>query len=202
MFGNDKEMKRHCGFVGKRAAVRRGFTLIEAMLAGAILAIGCLGVLGILIAVIQQNDVSQRRTEGMYVAELLLNRLETMAAQNKRDQQPLKRIIEQNGNDWYPLQSSSVNRYTSNGDVNGKGDYIAHYMVLSSTSTAGTGATAGATINTGDYVRGAIRVAWTKPNGSGKCENATNGTKGDCDSVSLPFVFAKKNPELDSNLPQ
>ena len=125
MFGNDREMKRHCGFVGKRAAVRRGFTLIEAMLAGAILAIGCLGVLGILIAVIQQNDVSQRRTEGMYVAELLLNRLETMDA-TKQTGSPLSDIKSASASRWFALEQNSTvgNRYTANGDVNGSGDYV------------------------------------------------------------------------------
>ena len=107
MFGNDREMKRHCGFVGKRAAVRRGFTLIEAMLAGAILAIGCLGVLGILIAVIQQNDVSQRRTEGMYVAELLLNRLETMDA-TKQTGSPLSDIKSASASRWFALEQNST----------------------------------------------------------------------------------------------
>ena len=127
MFGNDREMKRHCGFVGKRAAVRRGFTLIEAMLAGAILAIGCLGVLGILIAVIQQNDVSQRRTEGMYVAELLLNRLETMDA-TKQTGSPLSDIKSASASRWFALEQNSTvgNRYTANGVGNLNGTYYAH----------------------------------------------------------------------------
>ena len=142
MFGNDREMKRHCGFVGKRAAVRRGFTLIEAMLAGAILAIGCLGVLGILIAVIQQNDVSQRR--------------------------------------WFALEQNSTvgNRYTANGDVNGSGDYIAHYMVLPSSATG----TTNSVIDSGAFVRGALRVSWRRPNGGGDCTFNEGTPSENCDS--------------------
>ena len=191
MFGNDREMKRHCGFVGKRAAVRRGFTLIEAMLAGAILAIGCLGVLGILIAVIQQNDVSQRRTEGMYVAELLLNRLETMDA-TKQTGSPLSDIKSASASRWFALEQNSTvgNRYTANGDVNGSGDYIAHYMVLPSSATGTTPTSSSETIQTSQYVRGALRVMWAKPNAQGAC-NFEADIDSNCDSVSLPFVFKK-----------
>lgn len=197
MFGNDREMKRHCGFVGKRAAVRRGFTLIEAMLAGAILAIGCLGVLGILIAVIQQNDVSQRRTEGMYVAELLLNRLETMDA-TKQTGSPLSEIKSASASRWFALEQNSTvgNRYTANGVGNLNGTYYAHYMVLPE-GTAGAGTTSGTTptsssetIQTSQYVRGALRVMWAKPNAQGAC-NFEADIDSNCDSVSLPFVFKK-----------
>ena len=195
MFGNDREMKRHCGFVGKRAAVRRGFTLIEAMLAGAILAIGCLGVLGILIAVIQQNDVSQRRTEGMYVAELLLNRLETMDA-TKQTGSPLSDIKSASASRWFALEQNSTvgNRYTANGDVNGSGDYIAHYMVLPSSATG----TTNSVIDSGAFVRGALRVSWRRPTGGGDCTFNEGTPSENCDSVSLPFVFARDD---DASLP-
>ena len=56
--------------------MRKGFTLIEVMLAAAILGIGALGVLGMLTTVIRQNGVTQDRTAATYLAESVVTRIE------------------------------------------------------------------------------------------------------------------------------
>lgn len=181
MTGRIKKIVRGERRKGVKAPMRSGFTLIEAMLAGAILAIGCLGVLSILLAVIQQNAVSQRRTEGMYVAELLLSRLEALDAQGNRSTPPLSTIIAQDQGAWMPLIEKGQNRYQADGNVDANGAFFAHYMVLVDD--------AGSVVRYPDFVRGALRVAWTKPRGAQACAFEDGNLKGNCDSVSLPFVF-------------
>ena len=48
---------------------KKGFTLIEVMLAASILGIGCLGVLGLMITAIQNNTNAHNRTHAVYLAE-------------------------------------------------------------------------------------------------------------------------------------
>ena len=48
---------------------KTGFTLIEVMVAAAILAVGCLGVLGLILTSIRYNNDSHMRTQATYVAE-------------------------------------------------------------------------------------------------------------------------------------
>ena len=62
-----------------RFAMKRGFTLIEVMVAAAILAIGCLGVLAMMLTVIQFNAASHDRTSAVFLAEQQLSRLEVLA---------------------------------------------------------------------------------------------------------------------------
>ena len=48
---------------------KKGFTLIEVMVAAAILGIGCLGVLGLMMTAIRHNNESHLRTKAIYIAE-------------------------------------------------------------------------------------------------------------------------------------
>ena len=59
--------------------MKRGFTLIEVMVAAAILAIGCLGVLAMMLTTIEFNAVSHDRTNAVFLAEQELSRLEVLA---------------------------------------------------------------------------------------------------------------------------
>ncbi len=61
--------------------MKRGFTLIEVMVAAAILAIGCLGVLAMMLTTIEFNAASHDRTNAVYLAEQQLSRLEVIAAE-------------------------------------------------------------------------------------------------------------------------
>ncbi len=169
-----------------RRADRIGFTLIEVMLAGAILAVGCIGVLGMMLAVINQNNISQRRTEAMYLAEILLERLEIQAV-NQPSAYPWATIKNASGQKWtlFAQNNASAICYDAKGhtyadaDCNAK-TYRAQYMTLASNDAYK------------DYVRGALRVVWTPPDARGNCAIDSDGKTNDfCDSVSLPFAFRK-----------
>lgn len=160
--------------------MRKGFTLIEVMLAGAILALGCVGVLGMLLTVINQNSVSKQRTEAMYLAEILLERIELQAKLNPQ------------GNDaslvqWHGIHASQSvgwealpggNTFDADGNTfvaggnNNRTAYLAHYKTINNTDQ--------------EFIQGAIRVGWSKPG-----RNCTATALGDwqCEFVSLPFVL-------------
>lgn len=177
----------------KIRCARNGFTLIEVMLAGAILAIGCIGVLGMMLAVMNQNNISQRRTEAMYLAEILLEKLE-IQANYQPGKYPWATIKEgTSGQSWklFVQNNASGVCYDAKGQILAEADcnsktYQAQYMTLASNAAYN------------DYVRGALRVVWTPPNAGGDCELNADGTANDfCDAVSLPFAF-KIVPDAES----
>lgn len=161
--------------------MRKGFTLIEVMLAGAILALGCVGVLSMLLTVINQNSVSKQRTEAMYLAEILLERIEL---QSKLDPQGNNASFTQ----WRDIRASQSvgwealpgGTFDADGNTfdavaggnNNRTAYLAHYK----------------TINHADqeFIQGAIRVGWSKP---GRSCTAGHIGEWQCEFVSLPFVL-------------
>lgn len=165
--------------------MRKGFTLIEVMLAGSILAIGCLGVLAMLLTVVDHNNVSQHRTDATYLAEMLLDQLE-MSVSEKDGQFPSMSNPEQ----W----SGSLQYYTKTGffigsapDAVATNDWVyrVDYYRLPDDSRFQ------------DVYRGALRVSWHTSNRLGSCGPADLDTRTtkigtECDSVTLPFAFAKK----------
>jgi prepilin-type N-terminal cleavage/methylation domain-containing protein len=56
---------------------KKGFTLIEVMVAAAILGIGCLGVLGLMMTAIRHNNDSTMRTRATAYAEEVITQFET-----------------------------------------------------------------------------------------------------------------------------
>lgn len=162
------------------------------MLAGAILAIGCIGVLGMMLAVMNQNNISQRRTEAMYLAEILLEKLE-IQANYQPGAFPWASIKDAPGQPWklFVQNNASGKCYDAKGQILAETDcnsktYQAQYMTLASNDAYK------------DYVRGALRVVWTPPNAAGDCELKDDGTANNfCDAVSLPFAF-KKVPDAES----
>lgn len=165
--------------------MRKGFTLIEVMLAGSILAIGCLGVLAMLLTVVDHNNVSQHRTDATYLAEMLLDQLEVSVSE-KDGLFP----AESNPGQW----SSNLKYYTKTGFFVGSAPdaappeewvYRVDYYRLPDDSRYP------------DVYRGALRVSWHTSNRVGVCsptalETRTVKSGTECDSVTLPFAFAKE----------
>lgn len=176
--------------------MRKGFTLIEVMLAGAILALGCVGVLSMLLTVINQNSVSKQRTEAMYLAEILLERIELQAKLdpqgNNASLTQWRDIRANQSNDWKALSGGNTFDADGNtfsavaGDGNSRTAYLAHYKTINHDSDP-------------DFIQGAIRVGWSKP---GRSCTAGHVGEWQCEFVSLPFVLkATVNGSSSSSSP-
>lgn len=162
--------------------MRKGFTLIEVMLAGAILALGCVGVLSMLLTVINQNSVSKQRTEAMYLAEILLERIELQAKLNPQGNDASLAqwhdIHANRSNDWRALAGNNTFDADGNtfgaaaGGNNNRTAYLAHYKTINHTDQ--------------EFIQGAIRVGWSKP---GRSCTADQIGEWQCEFVSLPFVL-------------
>ncbi len=63
----------------KRFNLHRGFTILEVMIAGAVLAIGCLGILGMLTTAQGNNAISADRNKAVIVGEAIVAALDSEA---------------------------------------------------------------------------------------------------------------------------
>ncbi|GEM_PF-3292297 len=181
--------------------MRRGFTMIEVMVAGAILAIGCLGILAMLLTTIDYNRQAHLRTQAVTLAEQQLALLEAQASNAGNWNLPdsnnsiLKKIQSKaTEGGWFTPTDFIFN-------VNGATDKIANnnmpdtqfalsYYVLPET----------AEYSRSEFLRGSIRVIWDRTS-SKECLDANRITAMDkrnndkfsskCDFVSIPFALRK-----------
>lgn len=197
--------------------MRRGFTLLEVMIAGAILAIGALGVLGMLVTVIDNNRASRDRTTAITIAELRLAQLQAddssimadMAAAGNIDSttadNPYTRLCSQTNNAWKnPFKAADSSKPLM---VNAFGDDCTGRLDAANCSVGDRRFAVGTyVIPTGiytDFVRGEIRVVW-RERSSSTCNTFTafgnvdtkdtrmaSATAG-CDFVSIPFALRKQ----------
>ncbi|MBQ9394464.1 MAG: prepilin-type N-terminal cleavage/methylation domain-containing protein [Proteobacteria bacterium] len=192
--------------------MRKGFTLLEVMIAAAILAVGTLGVLGMQMSVGEYNRGVSMRMSAVSLAEQQLAILELQALDGCKAGTICRALTTAPHPDWtaYNLNgaSSSTNGIlaSSNGIFGWTGDldnryYVAYYN-LAHTSTDPT--KLAALCPEQECIRGAIRVTWAKSaqraqecqlhNAFTDFENK-DGRSGklQCEFVSLPFIFSTTN---------
>ncbi len=175
--------------------MRRGFTILEVLVASSILAIGSLGVLGMLITTIENNRASRLRTDAVIIAEQQLADMEAISLMgnpngtNARDD--LFREIQDTdpGSSWQHWQNVDAHGVHQNIDTNNL--YSIGFIRLPADTNI-------APRNT--FIRGAIRVTWSKTGSwDNKCANVFSsldniqsrqqGNAQNCDFVTLPFAF-------------
>lgn len=180
--------------------MRKGFTLIEVMLAAAILGIGALGVLGMLTTVIRQNGVTQDRTAATYLAESVVTRIElgaklkwsAPAGNTDYPEWGMVRKAETSPGTWL----SATHQVDKTGVVSSdaaNNRFRVSYYVLPVPSTLDS--IDQNRIYNGHSVRGAVRIDWsisgnTQCTGNvGTLDSRTAAGK-DCDMVTLPFAVS------------
>jgi len=181
--------------------MRRGFTLIEVLVAGAVLSIGCLGLLAMLTTSLSQRTVSRDRTQATLLAEGFLVQM----ARDARTWTPtvnppagthLRTVQTMPVGAWQRL-GAAADLYNVNGIVPPPGTLPAgrfHVGVFRRQQTPGLPAPA-------DPITGAIRVAWAKNPGV-ICDVGADFDDFDttafrnnenvqgCDFITLPFTFS------------
>ena len=173
--------------------MRRGFTMIEVMGAGAILAIGCLGILAMLLTTIDYNRQAHLRTQAVTLAEQQIAKYAS-AANNWRgsttppDITTLQQMITgHTDGKWTTPQTLNVNGADVPSTATNhapRNQFAVAYTFLQSTGT--------------NQIRGAIRVIWNRKNGA-NCLTANAFTQtntvtqqsSQCGFVTLPFAFKK-----------
>ncbi len=192
--------------------MRKGFTLIEVMIAIAVFAVGCVGVLGYLWTSIRQNSINNDRTTALTIAEQQYAELEALAFESLRRSDPvpltrpigiLGQIYSNGTNDqWFRLTTKhvSINGITSDKKNNNR--FAIGYLVMKPNPDG-----AHATYN--NFIRGAIRVVWGTDGNyrdtntdcdlllQGKLSDDTRQrrlTKNKCDYVTVPFAFQWTKP--------
>ena len=156
---------------------KKGFTLIEVMVAATILAIGCLGVLGLMMTAIKYNNNVHMRTTATYIAEQEVALFESIGNTTKCA-----------GSTWVNITTATV---FSTGDLKfaPKGMdpdfeiYCRTYKTEASTDPI------------------AIRVTWGTSGGKcsaisgftvNKLDSYSTSKAIDCDFVTLPYVPVPK----------
>lgn len=172
---------------------RKGFTVIEAMVASAILAIGALGVLGMLVTSISYNRDTHERMAAITLAEQQLSEVEAYAEiwTSTLIPQKIQTIQNLNAGAWSSRQKFNINGLSNLGSNGAPGlNYFVAYQRLDATAELPISA----------YIRGQIRVAWPKKTGV-NCDvdfshfddikKRMKSGVVDCDFVSLPFAFRR-----------
>ena len=161
--------------------MRRGFTLLEVMVAAAVLAIGCLGVLAMMLTTIDYNATSHDRTNAIYFAEKQLSILEIYAADSTNwSGSNFTKIVTTDGtisNEWKMLNDISGN-----------------YAVAVRKHDPDSGVTASS-----DSLFGELRVIW--PSNDTNCTadvskldsfaETRDAKYKKCSYITLPFVLSK-----------
>ena len=183
---------------------RKGFTLIEVMVAAAILGIGCMGVLGMLITSMRYGATNARRTEAVNIAEQIVDAVTATHYQGCPTGNANKYVLPCNSTAWTVMTHpgscptgdntpacSTANYYVGDfgsTDAKPQGRNASGYQVHCR-QVAGGGTT--------QYTPYAIRVTWNSITGK-KCtqdqlnniDNFTNsyGSGAGCDFVILPVM--------------
>ncbi len=172
--------------------MRQGFTLIEVMVAAAVLAVGCLGVLGMLMTSINHNREARDSSAAVTIAEQALYDLEIQAT----DWETNKNITTSTLGKVYQASSKTPGQWqllkvcNINGVPTGKPAHdrfaVGYYMLKPMSKTSSN-----------DHIRGAIRVVWNNTKSSVNCLDASVFAKMDkfptaqrsCGSISIPFAL-------------
>ncbi|MCL2326589.1 MAG: prepilin-type N-terminal cleavage/methylation domain-containing protein [Proteobacteria bacterium] len=175
--------------------MRRGFTLIEVLVAAAVLSIGCLGLLAMLTASLSQRTVSRDRTQATLLAEGFLAQM----TRDARSWTPLdipegthlETVLGATAGSWRRLGGSTA-LYTVNGVVDSPPAGRFQVGVFRRQGVPGNPA-----------LTGAIRVAWARNSGVDCDVNANFAAFDtaayrrtdlrDCDFITLPFAFTPAN---------
>ena len=172
----------------------KGFTVIEAMVASAILAIGALGVLGMLVTSISYNRNTHERMAAITLAEQQLSEVEAYASIWSASLVPQKIATIRNltPGTWSARQQFNINGVSQvSGDAPALNYFVA-YQRLAPTQE----------FPADSYLRGQIRVAWPKKSGVNcnvdfsnfdDLEHRMKSNVMDCDFVSLPFAFRRES---------
>ena len=176
--------------------MRRGFTMIEVMVAGAILAIGCLGILAMLLTAIDYNRQAHLRTQAVTLAEQQLAKYSAAANNWKTgaaippDITELKNMVSgHTDGTWTTPKLLNTNGANVPADATNnapRNQFAVAYTFLTSQTDAAT------------QIRGSIRVIWNRKSGV-DCLKADSFTKtskiqqtsSSCGFVTLPFAFQK-----------
>ena len=176
--------------------MRRGFTMIEVMVAGAILAIGCLGILAMLITTINYNREAHLRTQAVTLAEQQLAILEAQAkTPNNWDNNSNSIIytLQNNVGSWVQPNNSIINVNGAAQDKVNNNMPPAQFAIAYYVSPANG-------FDTNQYLRGSLRVIWNRRAGANcltlnsiqAMETRNNDNfNPDCDFVSIPFALRK-----------
>jgi prepilin-type N-terminal cleavage/methylation domain-containing protein len=181
--------------------MRRGFTILEVLVASSILAIGSLGVLGMLITTIENNRASRLRTDAIILAEQQLADLEFYGTFKPQDMIKngqakdvfLMEISEASFNVWVPWKS--VNAQGIESSDSSENIYTIGYFKLPGNQVAPED----------DFLRGAIRITWSQRSDkdcSGKNifedldRESTRRDINYCDFITVPFAYM--NAQLNS----
>lgn len=178
--------------------MRRGFTILEVLVASSILAIGSLGVLGMLITTIENNRASRLRTDAVIIAEQQLADMEAISLMGNANGNAIAgtlyqavRTRQQQNNctwtHWRNVDQHGVVRQNNNNNI-----YSIGYTCLPEVANIAP---------QNMFIRGAIRVTWSKTGSwdNGKCtqrydrfdtlESRQDTNTRECDFVTLPFAF-------------
>lgn len=191
--------------------MRKGFTLIEVMVAITVFAVGCVGVLGYLWTSIRQNNINNDRTTALTIAEQQYSELEALAFESLRRSYPVPLArpigilgeLQKKGvyNQWFRLTNNhvSINGATALTATNNR--FAIGYLILDPHDCG--------TVTCNDFIRGAIRVVWGT-NGNYRdtnkdCDELLKSRLAEdtrtlrlanstCDYVTVPFAFQWTKP--------
>lgn len=194
--------------------MRKGFTLLEVMVAAAILAIGTLGVLGMQMSVVEYNRSVSMRLAAVSLAEEQLSILELQAINGCKSGSlcaSLKNQMITQGN-WggFAMETGAVsgagvlttsNGILQNGNVGDNSFYVAYYnLAFGSTNPQKYSELCPGQ----ECIRGAVRVTWARnARMADHCrdlfvfenlDRAINrGSNQMCEFLTMPFVFSTVN---------
>lgn len=182
--------------------MRRGFTILEVLVASSILAIGSLGVLGMLITTIENNRASRLRTDAIILAEQQLADMEFYGTFRPQDMIKngqakdvfLMAISKGSFNTWVVWKSVNAQGIETN-DASQNIYTIGYFKLPGDNDVAPES----------DFLRGALRITWSqRSDKSCNTESVfkdldTEDKRRDlnyCDFITVPFAYA--NAQLTS----
>ena len=182
--------------------MRRGFTILEVLVASSILAIGSLGVLGMLITTIENNRASRLRTDAIILAEQQLANMEFYGSFTPQDrltdattENVLFMAIAQGGFNtwgvWKSVNAQGIHTNDASQDI-----YTIGYFKLPGVNPIAPES---------DFLRGALRITGSQRSDN-SCSTAnvfnnldaenTRRNLNHCDFITVPFAYA--NAQLTS----
>ena len=170
--------------------MRQGFTLIEVMVAAAVLAVGCLGVLGMLMTSINHNREARDSSAAVTIAEQALYDLEIQATEWNTNKTigslgQLYQASTKSAGQWHLLKTCDINGVQT-GKPSQDRFAIGYYILKPDTTTASN-----------EHIRGSLRVIWNNSKNNVDCLGVSMFAKMDkfsssnksCSSISIPFAL-------------
>lgn len=176
--------------------MRRGFTIIEVLVAAAVLAIGSVGVLAMLALAYGKNVESRERGKATLLAENVLSQLEREsrawegAMSSPKAGTKLRVVYDNSQLKWYEIEAgksyNEVGQIPVNAGEPAAKYRLAYYLVQTSPQS----------------MTGAVRVIWSKdaknacaPASFGVFDTLAGSTASAsvraCDFITLPFSFVR-----------